>query len=61
MPLLLNIVVLALVVGFAVWPIDKLPIEEPYKAIGKGVVLFAVVLYVLPTLLGIPLGLPNWR
>jgi energy-coupling factor transporter transmembrane protein EcfT len=42
-----QIVVALLVIGFLVWLGQKLPVAEPYKSIATGVVVFAVVLWIL--------------
>ena len=41
MPLLFEILVMLVVVGFGIWLMNYLPIAEPYKGLIKGIILFA--------------------
>lgn len=58
----IGIVLALLVVGFLVWVIDQLPmIEEPYKRLAKGVILFVALIWVLVWVLGLVSGHPVWE
>lgn len=59
---ILSILIALLVIGFALWLVQQLPLDETIKRVIVGVVLFVVVLWVLGALLDVPL--PNgirWR
>jgi len=51
---ILSILILLVVVAFALWLINFLPIVEPYKQIIFGIVIFLVIIYILETVLGGP-------
>jgi hypothetical protein len=51
---ILSIIILLVVVGFALWLLNFLPIVEPYKQIIFGIVIFLVVIYILELVLGGP-------
>lgn len=47
MPLLFEILVMLVVVGFGIYLLQFLPIAEPYKGIMKAVILFVVIIFLL--------------
>jgi hypothetical protein len=49
--LLISIVVGLIIVGFALWLVKCLPLDPPIKTIITGVVIFAVVLWIIDVLL----------
>jgi hypothetical protein len=57
LPLLLNILILVLIVGFALYILNLLPIDATMKQIAYAIVLFIVLLYLLQLLLG---GVSGW-
>lgn len=44
---MLQIVLMLVVVGFLVWLLGFLPIEEPYKTLVKGIIIFVVVVMII--------------
>lgn len=59
---ILSILIALVVVGFALWLVQQLPLDETIKRVIVGVVLFVIILWVLGALLDVPLprGL-RWR
>jgi len=55
--LLLQILVLALIGGLAVWLVDQLPIPATPKQIVRVIVIVVLILYLIALLVGVPL----WR
>jgi hypothetical protein len=51
MSLVISIVIGLIIVGFALWLVKFLPLDPPIKTIITGVVIFAVVLWILDALL----------
>jgi len=44
---LIGLVVLILIVGFCVWLVRFLPVDETFKRIAIGIVIFVTVLYII--------------
>lgn len=57
---LLSLIVLLLLVGFALWLAEQLPIDATIKRVVRGLVLFVVVLWLLNLFVG-PIHLPLRR
>lgn len=58
---LASIIIAVLLCGFLVWLLGFLPIAEPYNQIAKGLIVFAVVLYVVAVLFGWTAPIPIRR
>ena len=59
---ILSILIALVVIGFALWLVQQLPLDETIKRVIVGVVLFVIILWILGALLDVPL--PNgirWR
>lgn len=59
---ILSILIALVVIGFALWLVQQLPLDETVKRVIVGVVIFVIILWVLGALLDVPLprGL-RWR
>lgn len=44
---IIGIVIAILVIGFCWWLVDQIPIDPTFKKIAKGVLIFALVLWLL--------------
>lgn len=61
---LFSLVIAIVIVGFLCWLIRKLPIDEPFKSVAQGVLVFFLVLYVIfvvASLLNVPDPFPVHR
>ena len=47
MPLLFEILIMLVVVGFGIWLLSFVPIAEPYKSLIRGIILFVVIIFIL--------------
>lgn len=48
--IIINIVLALLIAGFAFWLIEFIPVDGTFKKIAKGVIIFAMVLWIIVTL-----------
>ena len=58
---LIGIIVLIVVVGFALWLLNFIPMEPRFKQIAFGVIIFVVIIYVLTAILPGLLGSHSLR
>lgn len=52
MPIFASVIVVVLFAGFVYWLIQYLPVAEPFSSIARGLIVFAVVIYIVGVLFG---------
>lgn len=59
---ILSILIALVVIGFALWLVAQMPLDETVKRVIVGVVIFVVILWVIGALFDVPLprGI-RWR
>lgn len=58
MPILASVIIAVLLAGFFAWLIQFLPVAEPFPTIARGLIIFAVVVYVVGIIFGFAAPLP---
>jgi hypothetical protein len=60
MPFLLTVLIACILAGLAVWVLQTVVSDAKIVAIGRVIIIVALVLWLLSSFFGFPAGLGNW-